>query len=231
VQLLVALVQNLPLIMTTVARAVPQIIGALVSAFAGNIGLMAETGLSLITGLKDAFTSINWGSVGMDIIRGIAGGISGAAGGLWDAAKSVLGGFKDNVLGFFGIHSPSRWGRDAVGRWIPRGIAGGIEEDAYTMQDALTEAANSLSIDTSHLGATIDPNNINVADYNSQQSNSDLEESEKNNTKAGDVFNITLQALGELSDIQLMEMARKLVVFIKELKDRDDSPRGGVFNV
>jgi hypothetical protein len=28
-----------------------------------------------------------------------------------------------------------------------------------------------------------------------------------------------------------MEMARKLVVFIKELKDRDDSPRGGVFNV
>jgi hypothetical protein len=45
------------------------------------------------------------------------------------------------------------------------------------------------------------------------------------------VFNITLQALGELSDIQLMEMARKLVVFIKELKDRDDSPRGGVFNV
>lgn len=231
VQLLVALVQNLPLIMTTVASAVPQIIGSLVSAFIGNIGLMAETGLSLITGLKDAFTSIDWGSVGMDIIRGISGGISGAASGLWDAAKSVLGGFKDKVTGFFGIKSPSRWGRDAVGRFIPQGIAVGIEEDAYTMQDALTDAANSLSIDTSHLGATIDPNNINVADYNSQQSNAGSEDDEeKNNAKAGDVFNITLQALGELSDIQLMEMARKLVVFIKELKDRDDSPKGGVFN-
>ena len=37
----------------------------------------------------------------MNIIKGIGQGISNAAGGLWEAAKGVLGGFKDNVLGFF----------------------------------------------------------------------------------------------------------------------------------
>ncbi len=38
------------------------------------------------------------------------------------------------------------------------------------------------------------------------------------------------QALGELTDFQLMDMAKKLVKFIKELKDREDAPKGGVLN-
>lgn len=162
VKLLVALVQNLPQIMTSIAEAVPQIIGALVSAFLENISTLAKTGLELITGLKDAFFDIDWGDVGSNIISGIAGGIGGAASALWNAAKSVLGGFKDKVLGFFGIHSPSRWGRDAVGRWIPRGIAGGIEDDAYTMQDALTDAANNLTFDPNFDSGLFDTTNFSA---------------------------------------------------------------------
>lgn len=230
VQLLVALVQNLPLIMTTVARAVPQIIGALVSAFTGNIGLMSETGVALITGLKDAFTSINWGGVGMEIIRGVAGGISGAAGELLDAAANAAGNALNWMKKKLGIKSPSRVFRDEVGKFIPQGIAVGVEAEGATIQDALNAVSDGLTFDTSNLGATIDPSKINANDYNLQSSNVDSENEEKNSSKAGDVFHITLQALGELSDIQLMDMARKLVVFIKELKDRDDSPKGGVFN-
>lgn len=230
VQLLVALVQNLPLIMTTVASAVPQIIGALVSAFTGNIGLMSETGVALITGLKDAFTSISWGGVGMEIIRGVAGGISGAAGELLDAAANAAGNALNWMKKKLGIKSPSRVFRDEVGKFIPQGIAVGVEAEGATIQDALNAVSDGLTFDTSDLGATIDPSKINANDYNLQSSNVDSENEEKNSSKAGDVFNITLQALGELSDIQLMEMARKLVVFIKELKDRDDSPKGGVFN-
>lgn len=230
VQLLVALVQNLPLIMTTVARAVPQIIGALVSAFTGNIGLMSETGVALITGLKDAFTSINWSGVGMEIIRGVAGGISGAAGELLDAAANAAGNALNWMKKKLGIKSPSRVFRDEVGKFIPQGIAVGVEAEGATIQDALNAVSDGLTFDTSNLGATIDPSKINANDYNLQSSNVDSENEEKNSSKAGDVFHITLQAVGELSDIQLMDMARKLVVFIKDLKDRDDSPRGGVFN-
>lgn len=229
VTLFIALVENLPQIIIAIVAAIPQIMIAVIDGFLSYLSELGNVGWKLITGFIDEFTSVDWSEVGINIIRGIGQGISNAAGGLWDAAKEVLGGFKDNVLGFFGIHSPSRWGRDAVGKWIPRGIAGGIEQDAYTMQDALTDAANKLTFDTSSLGANVDLSQINPSALNSDVIADDFT-SGKEKGNSGDTFNITLQALGELTDFQLMDMAKKLVKFIKELKDREDAPKGGVLS-
>lgn len=229
VTLFIALVENLPQIIIAIVAAIPQIMIAVIDGFLSYLSELGNVGWKLITGFIDEFTSVDWGEVGMNIIRGIGQGISNAAGGLWDAAKGVLGGFKNNVLSFFGIHSPSRWGRDAVGKWIPRGIAGGIEQDAYTMQDALTDAANKLTFDTSSLGANVDLSQINPNALNSDVIADDFT-SGKEKGNSGDTFNITLQALGELTDFQLMDMAKKLVKFIKELKDREDAPKGGVLS-
>lgn len=226
VMLFIALVENLPQIIIAIVGAIPQIMVALIDGFLSYIGILAKTGGNLISSLKDAFFDIDWAEVGSNIIAGIGSGITNAASGLWNAAKGVFGGFKDNVLGFFGIHSPSRWGRDAVGKWIPRGIAGGIEEDAYTMQDALTDAANQLTFDTSSLGANVDLNQVKPIVTNQDELSDVVTGNDKG--KSGDIFNITLQALGELTDLQLMGMAKKLVTFIKELKDREDAPKGGV---
>lgn len=229
VMLFIALVENLPQIIIAIVGAIPRIMLALIDGFLQYIGLLASTGFKLVTGLINAFTDIKWGEIGKNIILGIGKGISSSAGELWKAAKNVLGGFKDKVLGFFGIHSPSRWGRDFVGKMIPRGIAVGIEDDAYTMQDALTDAASALTFDTDFDTSVFDPNSLSSLGTYSSNGSTDSSTSSIAADKSGDTFNITLQALGELSDMQLMEMARKLVVFIKELKDRDDSPRGGVF--
>lgn len=229
VMLFIALVENLPQIIVAIIGAVPRIMLALIDGFLQYLGLLASTGFKLVTGLINAFVSIKWGEIGKNIILGIGKGISNSAGELWKAAKNVLGGFKDKVLGFFGIHSPSRWGRDFVGKMIPRGIAVGIEDDAYTMQDALTDAAKFLTFDTDFDTSLFDPNSLSSLGAYSSNGSTDSSTSSVAADKSGDTFNITLQALGELSDMQLMEMARKLVVFIKELKDRDDSPRGGVF--
>lgn len=229
VMLFIALVENLPQIIIAIVGAIPRIMLALIDGFLQYLGLLASTGFKLVTGLINAFVSIKWGEIGKNIILGIGKGISNSAGELWKAAKNVLGGFKDKVLGFFGIHSPSRWGRDFVGKMIPQGIAVGIEDDAYTMQDALTDAAKSLTFDTDFDTSLFDPNSLSSLGAYSSNGSTDSSTSSVAADKSGDTFNITLQALGELSDMQLMEMARKLVVFIKELKDRDDSPRGGVF--
>ena len=70
-----------------------------------------------------------------NIIKGIANGLANAAGALWDAVKSALGDFKDKILDFFGIHSPSRWG-EYVGRMIDQGIANGISGDAKLVTDS-----------------------------------------------------------------------------------------------
>ena len=169
VTLLVALVQNLPQIMTAVAAAIPQIISALVGALGNGVSEMASAGLKLITGVKDSFTNIDWASVGSNIISGVAGGITGAAGQLLDAAGNAAGDALDWMKKKLGIHSPSRVFRDEVGKFIPAGIAVGIEQEAYTMQDALDTAANGLTFDTGNLGANIiDPAQVSMQGTNQQ---------------------------------------------------------------
>lgn len=64
---------------------------------------------------------------------------------LWAAVKGVLGSFKDNVLEFFGIHSPARWGV-FVGNMIDVGVANGVIGKLPLVNAAankLTEMASS----------------------------------------------------------------------------------------
>ena len=91
---------------------------------------------TIIKSITSAFKNVDWGSIGVNIIRGIANGISNAAGMLWDAAKRVLGSFKDKVLGFFGIHSPARWGV-YVGKMVTSGMGLGVEKNASLFGRAL----------------------------------------------------------------------------------------------
>lgn len=169
VTLLVALVQNLPQIMTSIGAAIPQIISSIVTALGNGVGEMARAGLKLIAGVKDSFTNIDWASVGSNIISGVAGGITGAARELLDAAGNAAGNALDWMKKKLGIHSPSRVFRDEVGKFIPAGIAVGIEQEAYTMQDALDTAANGLTFDTGNLGANIiDPAQVSMQGINQQ---------------------------------------------------------------
>ena len=103
-----------------------EILGNLASGIVRAIPDLVAQIPQIVDGIIGVFTNTNWWSVGKNIISGIASGLAGAAGQLWDAVKGVLGGFKDRVLAFFGIHSPSRWGI-WVGEMIDQGFAKGIE--------------------------------------------------------------------------------------------------------
>lgn len=116
-----AIITNLPQIMTAGVQIILKLVSGLISAIPHVISGVAKVAKKIISTFKDT----NWLEVGINIIKGIAKGISSAAGQLWNAAKGVLGGFKDKVLGFFGIHSPSRWGK-WVGRMLDTGVAKGI---------------------------------------------------------------------------------------------------------
>ncbi len=56
----------------------------------------------------------------------------------------VAGNIKDKITGALGIHSPSRWMRDYVGKFIPQGVAVGIEADAKTAYSAMDKLSNGL---------------------------------------------------------------------------------------
>ena len=63
----------------------------------------------------------DWGEIGLNIIKGIASGITGAVGTLVDAAKEAAGNALDSVKDFLGIESPSKVFRDQVGKYMATG--------------------------------------------------------------------------------------------------------------
>lgn len=116
-----AIITNLLQIMTAGVQIILKLVSGLISAIPHVVSGVTKVAKKIISTFKDT----NWLEVGVNVIKGIAKGISSAAGQLWDAAKKALGSFKDKVLGFFGIHSPSRWGK-WVGRMLDTGVAKGI---------------------------------------------------------------------------------------------------------
>lgn len=83
-------------------------------------------------------------SIGSNIVSGIWSGISNGISWLKNNIESLA----DDVSGWlsdaFGINSPSKLMRDEIGRWIPPGIAEGIEQNAKVA----LEAAKGLAVST-----------------------------------------------------------------------------------
>lgn len=83
--------------------------------------------------------------IGGAIINGIASGISGAAGAVFDAIKSIVSAIPGPVKKLLGISSPSKVMANEVGRWIPLGLAKGINDNAAAVEAAM---ANLVKIPT-----------------------------------------------------------------------------------
>ena len=81
--------------------------------------------------------------IGQDVVRGIWNGIDDMTG--WIANK--ISGFVGDVEGwfkdFFGIASPSKLMRDQVGKWIPEGIAVGIDKNAKSVLSSVRDLTAS----------------------------------------------------------------------------------------
>lgn len=157
-QMLTTLVTGLAQALPQLVAYVPQIIAGIVNTIASHLPQILSTGVqmlvtlasgfvsaipqlvgripAIISSIRNAFTGVNWGGVGMNIIRGIAGGVASAAGELVNAAVNAARNALDWVKSKLGIHSPSRVFRDQVGVMIGRGAAIGVERSAPALKNA-----------------------------------------------------------------------------------------------
>ena len=154
INLVNGIIQSLPGIVTAAAQAVTkmvvtigqhlpevlqtgiEIIGKLAAGLIRAIPTLLSKLPQIIKGIVNAFIEVDWLSIGINIIKGIGKGLANAGHMLWDAVKDILGNFKDKVLGFFGIHSPSRWGA-YVGEMIDLGMARGLINNSKPISDAV----------------------------------------------------------------------------------------------
>ena len=99
----------------------------------------------------ESFKNINWLQLGKDIINGIKNGITGAVGGLVNSVKDAASNAFNSVKNFFGIASPSKLMEQEIGKWIPLGMAVGIDDEAGAVSNALEEMNKGAmaSLDTS----------------------------------------------------------------------------------
>lgn len=99
----------------------------------------------IFSAFKSAFTAIDWASVGRELINGIIRGIGAAASMLFDSLKNLAHNALNAAKNVLGIHSPSTVFRDEVGKFVPAGIAVGIEDNADVVEDAVARVG-TLSV-------------------------------------------------------------------------------------
>lgn len=151
INLLVGLAQGVVNALPQLINKAPTIIGQLATAIISNLPKILLAGIkiltilgtgliqavpqliskipSIISQVKNAFTSVDWGSVGMNVIKGIANGLKGAAGAIVEAAKGAAESALNAAKNFLGIHSPSRVFRDQVGKMMALGMGIGFERN------------------------------------------------------------------------------------------------------
>ena len=198
--------QNLPQILQSGITIIGKLAAGLIRAIPNLVGQIP----AIISAIVNAFTSQNWGSIGINIISGIASGLRSAAHMLWDAVKGVLGGFKENVLAFFGIHSPSQWGM-FVGEMIDTGIANGLTGNTSLISNAAEELQKSLkkpvgtSLDFAVSGRNSTENENNALIEKLEQ----LLEYLKTTSKRGETIVINL------NDREVMRVLREMGVVLE----------------
>ena len=141
--LLTGIVQNLPSIISAGFDLVVSLIQGLGNA-APNL---LNGAVKLLQNVISAVKNINWLQVGKDIVNGLINGIGAMGSALRNAARSIANSALSAIKSALGIKSPSRVMRDQVGKWIPAGVAVGIEANTKPLMDSMHRLSD-LTTDT-----------------------------------------------------------------------------------
>ena len=153
-----ALINNLPKIINTIIDAVvgalPQLLDAAFDLFMAIVQAIPQFLPELISKLPEIASTILEAlgqipgqilDIGKDIVMGLWEGIKSMGSWLWDK----LTGWVDDCLGWikglFGINSPSKLFRDEIGKFLPEGLAVGMEGNLNVVRHAASEMVDAAT--------------------------------------------------------------------------------------
>lgn len=176
ITLLMAIVNAIPQIVVALANALPQIITTLITTLTNNAPLILKTAVQVFLAIVKAIPQVvaslaqSIPTIIRAIVNGLKAGISqvrdigrNLVEGLWNGIKDMtswiadkIRGFGDSVVSglkdFFGIHSPSKLMEKEIGRFLPEGIAVGIDKNAKSVLNSMRNlTANTLGAATQGL--------------------------------------------------------------------------------
>lgn len=139
-----------------------------------NLTQGVSNAVNSVRNFFNGLSNINLFSIGQNIIQGLINGVGNGLNALWQTISNIGEGIKNKISSVLSIHSPSRVMRDEIGRFIPQGIAVGVEADAYkaykSMDDLSAGILRSISpeiaLGTSNMGLTTSGSQIINNTYN-----------------------------------------------------------------
>lgn len=133
----------------------------IVNLLADGIRSLIETAVSAIgdvtTNVWNAVKDVDWLGLGADIISGIISGLGDVGKALYEKLKA---GFDDAISwakALLHIGSPSKVMADEIGRWIPEGIAVGIDANANSITEAMNDMSDLMIDDAASLHLDAQP--------------------------------------------------------------------------
>ena len=137
-QLIVGLAEHLPDIVT----AGMDLLQSLADGVIGAIGTLVETVPQIFSDFGEAMKGVDWASLGKSIIDGIINGLWNTASNLWNAIKSIIRSGLNAGKEEAQVGSPSRLFERELGKWIPEGVAIGIEGNMQPVNRAMSDLVN-----------------------------------------------------------------------------------------
>ena len=131
--------ENLPSILKAGIEILKSLISGIIQTIPDLVANLPKIISAIVDGMGALMGSIV--NIGANIVHGIWNGISGAAGWLWNQISGFCSSIVSNIKSFFGINSPSKLMEDAVGKWLPPGIAVGFDD---AMPKAMREIDASM---------------------------------------------------------------------------------------
>ena len=135
-----SMASNLPKILQTGIEMIGKLAAGLIRAIPTLVGKIPQ----IVSSIQKAFSSIDWGAVGKNIISGIANGLKNAGGMIIDAAKEAANSALKAAKKALGIESPSTVFRDEVGKMIPAGMAKGVMVNLNPIVEAVERAKKAM---------------------------------------------------------------------------------------
>ncbi|WP_193064914.1 tape measure protein [Oceanobacillus oncorhynchi] len=120
------------------------------TAFGGRLSAGASMSQSIMsrlsTNMVSPFRSLPGvlSGIGSSAISGLNAGLNGGAGRVMSTARNIASRVASTMKSALKINSPSHIMRDDVGRWVPAGIAVGIEDNAKMVYRAMDDLAAGM---------------------------------------------------------------------------------------
>lgn len=138
-----ALIANAPSLIVGGVEMIAQLIVGIIKSIPDVLALIPE----LFVETLSAFEQTDWMILGTSIVDGVIDGIKDKASALWDELTSLANRALTAAKSALGIASPSKLFSDEVGRWIPPGIAAGVEKNVSPLNNTMAKLSSDITGD------------------------------------------------------------------------------------